>query len=380
MVVQKGFHDLVVSTYGRGLYVLDDITPLEQQAKGNADAAVVLYEPRSAYRWVRAAQATLNYSLKSAPRDPARIEILDAQGAIVRTLEAKSRAGLNRQTWDMRYESPRVVALRTEAPENPHIWEEPRFRGADSRPVTHWGIRPAEIGPIVAPGQYTVRLTVDGHSVTQPLTVLRDARAPGSEADIQLSVKTLLRIREDINHAADSINDLEWLRRQLEVVTAMLRPARAVEADPAPLAEEGDDYDQDPALAPPRTRSPAEQAQRTELLAAAESLAKKLQAVESKLVSRSLQNSDDKYFVEPYGLYLNLMWFNAEVGTGGGDVAGSADFAPTETQMGLLQGFETEAASIDAEYRKVLADDLSSFNRLLADGHYAPLVGPATTH
>lgn len=380
VVVQKGFHDLVVSTYGRGLYILDDITPLEQQAKAKADAAVVLYAPRPAYRWVRAAQATLNFSLKAAPKDPAKLEILDAQGAVVRTLEAKAKTGLNRQTWDLRYESPRVVALRTEAPENPHIWEEPRFRGADSRPVTHWGIRPAEIGPIVAPGQYTVRLTVDGQSLTQPLTVLRDARAPGSEADIELSVKTLLRIREDINHAADSINDLEWLRKQLEVVTAMLRPSKASEAEPAALAEEGDDYDQDPAPAPPRNRSPAELAQRSTLLTAAESLAAKLQAVESRLVSRSLQNSDDKYFVEPYGLYLNLMWFNAEVGTGGGDVAGSADFAPTDTQMGLLQGFEAEAASIDAEYRKVLAEDLPSLNRLLADGHYAPLLGPGTAH
>ena len=44
-VVQKDFHDLVVSTYGRGLYILDDISPLEQMAKNHSDAAVTLFEP-----------------------------------------------------------------------------------------------------------------------------------------------------------------------------------------------------------------------------------------------------------------------------------------------------------------------------------------------
>ena len=74
-------------------------------------------------------------------------------------------AGLNRVSWDLRYEPPRLVALRTTPPENPHIWEEPRFRGQDTRPVTHWGLEPAQVGPIVAPGKYTVKLTVDGQSL-----------------------------------------------------------------------------------------------------------------------------------------------------------------------------------------------------------------------
>ena len=373
VVVQPRFHDLVVSTYGRGLYILDDITALEQQAKRRSEAAVVLYEPRPAYRWVRAARATVNYSLKAAPKDPVSVEILDADGSVVRTMAVKAKIGLNRLTWDLRYESPRVAALRTEAPENSHIWEEPRFREADSRPVTHWGIRPAEIGPIVAPGKYTVRLNVDGQAYTQSLPVLRDARAPGSEADLELSVKTLLRIRADINQVADSINQIEWLRKQLEVVTAMLRPAKPYEPEQAPLAEDGDEYDQNPAAAQPQALSAEEQAQKKTLLAAAEALDVKLEVVESKLVSRSLRNSDDKYFVEPYGLYLNLMWFNAEVGTGGGDVAGSADFAPTDTQLGLLTGFEAQAASVSVEYQKVLAEDLPAVNRILAAGNLAPL-------
>ena len=53
----------------------------------------------------------------------------------------------------------------------------------------------------------------------------------------------------------------------------------------------------------------------------------------SNFRERALRNSDDKYFVEASGVYLDLMWLNAEVGTGGGDVAGGADFAPTEAQL-----------------------------------------------
>ena len=85
---------------------------------------------------------------------PFELEILDA--ARHGDPQARSEGpgpGLNRVKWDLRYESPRVVALRTVAPDNPHIWEEPRFRDADSRPITHWGSKPAEVGPIVAPGK-----------------------------------------------------------------------------------------------------------------------------------------------------------------------------------------------------------------------------------
>ena len=377
-VVQKDFHDLVVSTYGRGLYVLDDITPLEQLARNKGVMApVVLFEPRPTYRFVKSAQALLNFSLKTDAKAPVTVEIRDAGGALVRRLETPGRAGINRVTWDMRYDSPRLIALRTVAPDNPHIWNEPRFRDADSRPITHWGARPAEVGPIVAPGQYTVRITVDGQAYSQPLTVLRDPRASASAADIDLSVKTLLRIRDNISRVADSVNQIEWLRKQLEVVNAMLGPARAYEKPKAPIAEDGDEDDAEPALAPPRPLDPAQVARQTELLNSSQALDAKLRGIEHRLVSRALLNSDDKYFVGPNELYLDLIWLNAEVGTGGGDVAGGANFAPTASQMDLLRTDEAKLAAVDADYQRVLSDDLTAFNRVLGAHSLAPLVVPA---
>jgi len=365
-VVQKEFHDLVVSTYGRGLYILDDITPLEQMAGHRSDAAVVLFVPRKAYRFVEGGAATVNFSLSAVPKDPVRLEVLDAQGASVRQLEAKDLViGLNRIKWDLRYDSPRLVALRTVAPDNTHIWQEPRFWDEDSRPITHWGSRPAEVGPIVAPGAYTLRLTVAGRSYDQPLTVVADPRAPASAADLQLSVKTLLRIRDDISHTADAVNQMEWLRKQLEVIQTMLQPAKPHKKPGARPAEEGDEDEPEPAPAPPRVLSAAEEHQRTQLLEASQSLDKKLQTLESQLVSRALRDSDDKYFVEADGTYLDLIWLNAEVGTGGGDVAGGVDFAPTAAQLATLQTLEGDMARIGTGLQTILTQDLPAFNQAL---------------
>ena len=373
-VVQPVFHDLVISTYGRGLYILDDITPLEQMARDHADAATVLFRPRPAYRFVRSPQAMLNFALKAAPKTPVKLEILDAKGLTVRSLEAEGQPGINRVRWDLRYESPRVIALRTAAPDNPHIWQEPRFRDADARPITHWGSKPAEVGPIAAPGEYTVRLNVDGQSYTQPLTVLRDPRVTASAADIELSVATLLRIRDRISHAADSVNQIEWLRKQLEVVQAMLSPAAPKAKAHPTAADDDEDGDEDTAVAPPRVWSEADTTHRAALLSAAQDLDKHLRLVESKLVSDALRNSDDKYFVERYGAYLDLIWLNAEVGTGGGDVAGGADFKPTQTQLGLLKEFEATVDAADVDLQRILDSDLPTFNRALETNKIAPLV------
>jgi photosystem II stability/assembly factor-like uncharacterized protein len=374
-VVQKEFHDLVISTYGRGLYILDDITPLEQMAKSHSDAAVVLFEPRPSFRFTHGGLAMLNFSLKEKPKGEVELEVLDSQGKLVRKLEAKGQPGINRVKWDMRYQPPRLVALRTVAPDNPHIWEEPRFRGADSRPITHWGIKPAEVGPIVVPGKYTVRLKVDGQTYTQPLTVLRDPHAPGSDADIQQSVQTLLRITGLISQVSDSINRIEWMRKQLEVIETMLRPEKKKEASAqAAPADEDDEYDAEPPAASPSSDK-ATAAQKAELLKEVEAMDKKLKTIEYQLTSREQTNSDDKYFVEPYQLYLNLIWLNAAVGTGGGDVAGGADFAPTDNQLALLKEYEGEYAKVHQQYQKLVKDDLPGLNRALQSSNMAPVSG-----
>jgi len=130
--------------------------------------------------------------------------------------------------------------------------------------------------------------------------------------------------------------------------------------EPEPAAEEAPD-------------SP-EAKRKAELLKTVEALDKKLQTIEYKLVSPALVNSDDKYFVEPYRAYLNLIWLNAEVGTGGGDMAGGADFPPTDTELDTLRTIETEMTEATSEFQKLLKDDLPAFNRVLGNNNVAVVV------
>ena len=340
-VVQKQFHDLVVSTYGRGIYILDDITPLEQMAKGvGSDTSVSLFTPRQTMRILGGGRGYVNFQLKNPPKGAVQAQIVDADGKVVRDLRVmQPRAGLNRTTWDLHYDPPKLVELRTTPEENPHIMEEPRFRGRDSRPITHWGADQAEVGPVAAPGKYTVKMTVDGESYTQPLEIVRDPSSHASNQEIQAGVKLQLRIRDDINTTSGMINNLEFMRKQLEDVQKMLRADRS----------------------------------RAELLKSVQDMDQKMQSVEYKLVSKALTTSDDKYFIAAYKIYFNLIWLNGEVGTGAGDVAGGADYGPTDTALNLTDMIEKDLAAARAEYRALMEKDVPAFNRSLAASGVTPL-------
>jgi hypothetical protein len=339
VTVQKQFHDLVVSTYGRGFYILDDITPLEQMAKEPTSTSVRFFQPRPAYRFLSGQRAFLNFALKAAPKGEVTIAILDENGTKVDEIKASAHEGLNRRSWDLHYEKPRLVALRTTPPENPHIWNEPRFRDADSRPITHWGADEAMVGPIAAPGKYTARLTVDGETYAQPLEILPDPKSTGDQQQIEAGVKLQLQIRDDINAASDMVNRIEWLRKQLEDVEKMLKspPAKA------------------------------------DLLARVQEMDRKMQSVEYKLITRSQALSDDKYFVEAYNVYFNLIWLNGEVGTGGGDVAGGADLGPTETSRILLDTIEKDLGTAKTEYGDLMDKQVPPFNQWLGEKGITPL-------
>ncbi|HEV2687922.1 MAG TPA: sialidase, partial [Bryobacteraceae bacterium] len=341
IVVEKNYHDLVVSTYGRGFYILEDLTPLEDTTPASTEASVRFYAPRAAYRLLRNGRALLNYSLKAPAKEAVKVEILDAKGAVVREIPANTgQSGINRIGWDLRYDAPRLVALRTTPPENPHIWEEPRFVNATTRPVLHWGIQQAEVGPIAAPGKYTARLTVDGQTYTQALEILRPPSSHGSDTDLQSSVRLQVKVRDDINSVSDMVNQIEWMRKQVE--------------------DTG--------------KSVAGQSAKQALLKSMDALDRKMQEVEYKLITREDALSDDKYFTTQYKLYLQLIWLNGEIGTGGGDVAGSADYGPTETAIGLVFGLEKELEAVRAEYRNLMDKEIPVYNNSLAGSGVNPVL------
>ena len=362
-VVQRQFHDLVISTYGRGLYILDDITPLEQMAQAVSDTEVRLFEPRNTFALLPGGRGLINYSLKSAPKTVPRIEILDSHGALIRKLAGPRRVGMNRAEWDLRYEAPKLVALRTAPAENPHIWEEPRLRGTDGRPVLHWGIKEAEVGPMALPGKYTVRLTIDGQTYTQPLTIVKDPQNSASDAELEASFRMQVRIRDDISKTAESVNRIEWMRKQMAVIQAMLRSEG--EQRPGSNGEDGSKNQQDD----DRDNSNPN----AELLKSLKTMDQKMQNVEYKFISQAEALSDDKYYSSADKIYLNLIWLNAEVGTGGGDVAGGVGSGPTDTSVALLQMLEKDLAEAENGVRTLLEKDVPEFNRVLAERRITPI-------
>jgi len=77
-------------------------------------------------------------------------------------------------------------------------------------------------------------------------------------------------------------------------------------------------------------------------------------------------HSDDKWYVEEYKIYMNLIWLYGEVGSGAGDVAGGAEYRPTDASLQVLQMLEEQLAAAREAYRRLMDTDVPTFNREMA--------------
>jgi photosystem II stability/assembly factor-like uncharacterized protein len=154
-------HDLIIATHGRSLYIMDDISGLEQLTPAKSANTALLFEPRPATEsynnpigglWgahVFKAKnppggAYINYWLKGTPTEDVTITIEDAKGNKIRELDATNRAGLNRAVWDLHGDPHEVIS---------------DSRGDDDG------------SPYVAPGEYTVKLKYGDFKAQTKLTV-----------------------------------------------------------------------------------------------------------------------------------------------------------------------------------------------------------------
>ena len=361
ITVQEHFKDLVVGTYGRGFWILDDLTPFEQYDDSVRNSAIYLFPPRPAYRFREIYHremapngqtrgenppygASINYLLKQ-PAKKIEITVEGPDGAVIRKLRTENNAGINRTWWDLRYPPINDVELRTIPEGNPHIWEEKRFVGKESRPVYYYGVGRSQsnfamrspsgeptIGPLVPPGTYTVNLVADGQTLTQKVTVLKDPNTQGSEADIQAATKLWMSIYHDANESVRMINQIEWTRKQLEDMQKMLKAANADKS----VGEE------------------------------AKQLNDKAQAIEDQLLQRTVAEGDLKSFRGPLQLYLKFVWLGAEVGSGGADVAGNPDFPPTQPEIDVYNLLHGQLEKAQSEFNNLYAQDVPGFNDAVA--------------
>ena len=298
--VPKNAPEVAVATYGRGLWILRDIWQMEQgDLTQPAASELQLFKPRPATRTAMGGTASFVFALKSAPSSPITVEVLGADGAVISTSQVQGRVGLNEARWNLLYPAAERVVMRSLPPDNPHIWEEGRFQNRE-RPVVHWGLGAVTYQPRAAPGKYTVRMTLNGKQFTQPFEVWRDVTLPTSDADLVAATAFQRRIIGLMNEVADKINKIEIMRMQVED----LRKAHGTNAA------------LDKALA---------------------GIYQKMYDTELHFLSRTEMHSDDKWYVEKYKAYFNLIWLLAEVGGGGGDVMGGAGYRPTTAATGVFE-------------------------------------------
>jgi len=236
--------DIVLGTHGRSFWILDNITPLRQihesEAAQGSTIQARLFQPQLATRIERSTNpdtplppetpmgqnppdgAILDYLLPAQAK-LVTLEILDAAGKLVRRYASddkpepindkeinvptywvrqepvlRARAGMHRWVWNLRYPRPKTLesdypisAIPHDTPLNP-------------------------LGPVAVPGEYTVRLTVDGQSQSQKLKLRMDPRVPATTADLQAMLAAQQRTATDLDANYDALQQLRSIRKQLK--------------------------------------------------------------------------------------------------------------------------------------------------------------------
>jgi photosystem II stability/assembly factor-like uncharacterized protein len=183
ILVHPRDNDLILGTHGRSIWIVDDITPLQQMAEAVTSTDAHLFDIRPATRWVEdtmlarglggakhfrgqnpAGGATISYYLRSAPSGDVKITILDMRGNVVRDMTGTKDAGINRVQWNL-------------APNPPQGQEAGGGRGGRGGGGGRGGRGggPQFIGgQAVEPGTYLVRLSVGGKELTKTVAVEAD--------------------------------------------------------------------------------------------------------------------------------------------------------------------------------------------------------------
>lgn len=220
-------NDLLLSTQGRGFWILDDISPLRQM-DDDVDEGATMFAPSMAYHTQTSggrnggptspnppSGASLFYSLSDVPEDGIKIEILDAGGAVIRTLKSDKKkgekgggsgssynlpmkSGLNRAQWDLRTDALKPIK---------GLWS---IAGGRDRKVD---------GYIVGPGTYTARLTVGDNVSEQSFSVSWDPRVDVSADAINEQTTMVAQAFDMLKELQSSVIAMRKAKGQAKSVT-----------------------------------------------------------------------------------------------------------------------------------------------------------------
>jgi photosystem II stability/assembly factor-like uncharacterized protein len=333
--------DLIVATHGRSFWVLDSLGPLRQASAGITGEPAHLFTPDLAYRTRIGHRdprrypigenppdgAIIYYWLKEAPKDPTKLEFLDAQGKVIRSFSSEEKnkpeetefeedpevehipaaAGMNRFAWDLRYEPPLKI---------------PKAIYDNGRPA----------GPLGLPGAYQVRLTVAGKSYAAPLEVKMDPRVTTSADDLRKQFDFLLKLRDRQDEMDKAILAIRDLRTQLQSVERHL----------------------------------ASHDDAKSVVTSAADLRKRTSAIEEELiqVNATAQEDEANY---PTKLNSKLGYLNG--------ATDSADTAPTAAELAVFAELDQQLEAQLSKWHDIVAKDIPALNDSMRKAS-VPLIVP----
>ena len=223
MDIPEHFNDLVVGTYGRGIWILDDLTPIQQFSQKVAASSIHLFDPKDAYRLQPITGVmqffkepsfgddpptgtSLHYWLSEEMEEKVTLVIANEAGETVRSIEHEGKVGINRVWWDFKEDPTTTMTLRTK----------PIY--ADWYPMNDDRTRKSPVSPLslmASPGVYTVTLKAGDVEQTQSFELKKDPNSEGTMADIRAQKELLDKIRSDFEAMSLAVNEAEQLRRQL---------------------------------------------------------------------------------------------------------------------------------------------------------------------
>lgn len=204
--------DLAIATHGRGIWIIDDLSPLRSLTRESlaADCAFLvtrpntLVIPRQEQRfegdtgWAGdelPEAAIITYYLKKRHLiGDLKLEILDADGKVLSTISGGRRRGINRVEWPMRLKGPKLPPAANLVPN--------QF---------------AFVGPRAAAGPYTARLTRNKQVLTTTFTLVADARSTHTADDRAAQFKLVNRLYADLNTLTWTVESLQGLRDSARV-------------------------------------------------------------------------------------------------------------------------------------------------------------------
>lgn len=331
--IQERFDDLVVGTYGRGYYILDNVAPIREFDIDTKDQKAHLFSMRPAYRFIDQQSiktdgpsmnsgrnprygADIHYYLKDSTDQKVAIEILTMDNQLIRSLKGNQDTGVHRVMWDLRYEPTYKPKLQSTPPGRPWV----QLNGEGWRPLVTWDLDlwRGQFGPRVVPERYKIKLIVGEEEFIREVDVLKDPDSESSLEELKEQVAFSLELRDAMNLAVTMINDIETIRAELNEIIPKLKK-----------------------------NSDNKKAEALQILA---------ESIAGSLYDIHLTGAREDAFRSPMKLYGRISALASDISGFG------ADFKPTDQQREVYAIFNKRLKDVDTKFKKFMDIEVKKLN------------------